>query len=144
MTVFTFLVFMVIMISSVRFINRQFRATVNAEAEAIAFRLADDGIDYTLFLLGAGGATIPGLINGEQPLEQTVVDPASGNESGTFSLTFEAGAGSATETLHVTSVGESVQGSSQCYTIEADVARVSGSTVYVLTSWSSTSSCPLL
>lgn len=140
-TIFTFLVFLTIMIASVRFINRQFRATVNTEGKTASFRLADAGVDYTIFLLGSGTKSVPALVNEEQPLERTVVDPFSDEPAGTFSLTFEADSGAPTEAVTVTSVGRSALGGNPCYTITADVARASGTTIYQIVAWSSTASC---
>lgn len=140
-TVFTFLVLMVVMGASARFINRQYRATINTEAEAAAFRIADDGLDYAIFLLGSGTKTVPDLVNGAQPLVDTVVDPFTNESSGTFSMTFVADSAAPTEALQITSVGRSSLGNSQCYTIVANVGRVSGSTIYRVNSWETRSGC---
>ncbi|MBI3255757.1 MAG: hypothetical protein HYZ63_02190 [Candidatus Andersenbacteria bacterium] len=129
------------MIASVRFINRQYRATVNTEGEAAAARIADDGLEYVVFLLGSGTKTVTALVNGAQPVTQTVVDSLSGASSGTFALTLEADEGAPTEALTITSIGTSSLGGSQCYTVIADISRVTGTTIYQLTSWKGHSGC---
>lgn len=137
-TLVTFLIFLVVMIASVRYINSQFFATVNEEQQTKAFEAAEAGVQQTLFLLRSSAQTFGTFLAMTGGLSGTVNDPDSGSGVTTYEVAFAAG--ETDDDVTVTSVGYDASSSSRCFTVTAGIERQANN-VFVINSWQTHSGC---
>lgn len=139
-TIVIFFVFLVLMISGVSYINRQYKEATNTEEKQKSFYLADSGVTHILYGLNHDFYTMSGLLSG-QPITETVTDPASGQAVGTFTTSFTAGGGTpASEFMQLVSKGRAASGN-QCETVTATLQRLSNSS-FTLKAWQHQLGCP--
>ena len=120
-TLVLFLLFIVMMVAAIDYINQQYKAATDQEETQKAFRVAEAGVDYTMFLLAQNVTTMAALKTQQTSIAQSVTDPGTTTAAGSFINTYtQPTAGTATEGLQVSSKGTTA-GSNRCETVVATI-----------------------
>lgn len=130
------LAFIIIFASSIQWIARQSRATVDQEQEEQAFGLADTGVNYTIWLLtplprGAGLAPSELLINPPAATENHAITGDDGAVLGFFSIDYLT---SDADQITLTSVGWDAIRPDICQAVDATLKRFANG-AFRVTSW---------
>lgn len=135
-------VLVVVIGSTVSFVNRQFHEITRQKQEEQVFHVAEAGVNHVSYLLNDRVYNTVQLLNLISPIQQDVMDPSTNTRNGFFSLTFSGVDGSQPgQAVRVTSVAKA-DDSERCQTIIATFHRLSsGDDRFVITKWDHVPQC---
>ena len=138
-TLVLFLLFIIMMVAAIDYVNQQYKAATDQEEVQRSFRVAEAGVDYTMFLLGQSVQTMTSLKAQGTSAAQTVKEPNTSNVIGSFVNTYsEPTGGATTEAIQVISKG-TISNNNRCETVRAVIERKNDR--YSLTAWDHVLGC---
>lgn len=132
----------VMFIGSIGVVSRELHVTVDATQKERAYRIADAGIQYVLFLVGNVGKTPTQLASspstGVNGLTRTVTDPITNTDIGSYTLTVSTL--SPIDGVDVISLGTNTSGF--CSQVKATIKNITGIPGQYLAYGWTRSNCP--
>lgn len=143
MSMVIFSMFLVVMIATVGYVNRQFKTGAHQEIADRAFETADVGIKYVLWLLNSKSKTPQELAD----LQGTITDPSGLNVIGDFQVTQAVSGDPGSEVVTFSSTSTDPGLPSRCRVVYATIQPQvydDGVIEYKVTRWNTTLACKIL